>query len=123
MLVLSRKRGERTVIGDDITVTVLEVRGERVKLGFTGPADVPIHREEIYPRGASPARRPWPMPNVPREFHCEVLELIDPATYLGDEFDGIFCKSRKGMYDLNLPLIDLYLSAHPLPLSQRERGD
>jgi carbon storage regulator len=48
MLVLSRKRGETTVIGEDITVTVLEIRGNRVKLGFTGPADVPIHREEIY---------------------------------------------------------------------------
>jgi carbon storage regulator len=48
MLVLSRKRGETTVIGGEITVTVLEIRGDRVKLGFTGPAEVPIHREEIY---------------------------------------------------------------------------
>ena len=48
MLVLSRKSGEALVIGNDITVTVLEVRGDRVKLGFTGPADVPIHREEIH---------------------------------------------------------------------------
>ena len=48
MLVLSRKRGEKTVIGNEITVTVLEVHGDRVKLGFTGPAEVPIHREEIY---------------------------------------------------------------------------
>ncbi len=43
------------------------------------------------------------------EYHCEVVELIDPAAYLGDEFDGIFCKTRKGAYDLNLPLIDLHL--------------
>ena len=48
MLVLSRRRGERKVIGNEITVTVLEVEGDRIKLGFTGPADVPIHREEIY---------------------------------------------------------------------------
>ena len=47
MLVLSRKRGEKTIIGDQITVTVLEVHGDRVKLGFTGPTDVPIHREEV----------------------------------------------------------------------------
>ncbi len=47
MLVLSRKRGEKIVIGDDITVTVLEVRGDRVKLGFTAPAEVPIHRTEV----------------------------------------------------------------------------
>jgi hypothetical protein len=43
------------------------------------------------------------------EYQCEVLELIDPATYLGDEFDGIFCKTRKGPYELNLPLIDVHL--------------
>jgi carbon storage regulator len=50
MLVLSRKPGERITIGDDIYVTVLEVRGGRVKLGFSGPAEVPIHREEIQVR-------------------------------------------------------------------------
>ena len=43
------------------------------------------------------------------EFHCTVLDLFDPAKHLGDEFDGIFCKIRKGKYELNLPLIDLYL--------------
>ena len=48
MLVLSRKCGEKAVIGNEITVTVLEVQGDRVKLGFTGPKEVPIHREEIY---------------------------------------------------------------------------
>jgi carbon storage regulator len=47
MLVLSRKRGESILIGNDITVTVLEVRGDRVKLGFTAPVDVPIHRTEV----------------------------------------------------------------------------
>jgi carbon storage regulator len=48
MLVLSRKRGEKTMIGDKICVTVLEVRGDRVKLGFNGPAEVAIHREEVF---------------------------------------------------------------------------
>jgi carbon storage regulator len=48
MLVLSRKRGEEIVIGNDITVTVLAVDGDRVKLGITAPAEVPIHREEIF---------------------------------------------------------------------------
>lgn len=50
MLVLSRKQGEKIVIGDAITVTVLAVEGNRVKLGFAGPPDVPIHREELYRR-------------------------------------------------------------------------
>ena len=48
MLVLSRKRGEVITIGDGITVTVLAVDGERVKLGVVAPVEVPIHREEIY---------------------------------------------------------------------------
>ena len=48
MLVLSRKRGEGIVIGEHVTVTVLEVRGDRVKLGFIAPAETPIHREEIH---------------------------------------------------------------------------
>jgi len=47
-LVLSRKRGESIVIGNEITVTVLEVQGDRIKLGFTASAEVPIHRQEIY---------------------------------------------------------------------------
>lgn len=47
MLVLSRRMGERVVIGHEIEVTVLEVRGNRVKLGVRGPADVPVHREEL----------------------------------------------------------------------------
>ena len=50
MLVLSRKRGEAIVIGNGVTVTILEVQGGRVKLGFDGPAEVPIHREEVYQR-------------------------------------------------------------------------
>jgi len=43
------------------------------------------------------------------EFRCTVLELLDPEKHLGDGFDGIFCKTRKGKYEVNLPLIDLYL--------------
>lgn len=50
MLALSRKRGETIVIGDGITVTVLAVDGDRVKLGVVAPAEVPVHREEVYHR-------------------------------------------------------------------------
>ena len=52
MLVLSRKRGEVVVIGENIEVTVLEVHGDRVKLGLRGPAEVPIP-----PRGGLPENR------------------------------------------------------------------
>ncbi len=48
MLVLSRKRGETVVIGSGITVTVVAVHGDRVRLGVVAPAEVPVHREEIY---------------------------------------------------------------------------
>jgi len=48
MLVLSRKRGQGIVIGDGITVTVLDVQGDRVKIGFAAPPEVPIHREEVH---------------------------------------------------------------------------
>lgn len=48
MLVLSRSVGETLHIGDDITVTVLDVEGNQVRIGIDAPKDVPVHREEIY---------------------------------------------------------------------------
>ena len=50
MLVLGRKIGEKIVIGNDITVTVVEIKGGRVKLGFEGPKDIPINRAEVHQR-------------------------------------------------------------------------
>jgi len=50
MLILSRRTGETICIGDDIEVTVLEVRGNQVRFGITAPKEVPVHREEIYER-------------------------------------------------------------------------
>ena len=48
MLVLSRKRQEKIVIGDEITVTVLEVHGDQVQLGIEAPRHIPVHRHEIF---------------------------------------------------------------------------
>lgn len=48
MLVLSRKKNERIVIGDNIVITVVEVRGDRVRLGIEAPQEVPIHRSEVH---------------------------------------------------------------------------
>jgi carbon storage regulator len=56
MLVLARKSGEGIVIGDTITVDVLEVRGGRVRLGFTGPGEISIVRSEIRQPSASRER-------------------------------------------------------------------
>ena len=48
MLALSRKKGESLVLSNNIEVTVLEIKGEQVKLGITAPKDVPIYRTEVY---------------------------------------------------------------------------
>jgi carbon storage regulator len=48
MLVLSRHRGETIVINDDIRITVVEIRGDKVRIGIEAPASVPVHREEVY---------------------------------------------------------------------------
>jgi len=48
MLVLSRKPNESIIIGDNIEVKIVEVRGEQVKLGITAPRDIPVHRKEVY---------------------------------------------------------------------------
>ena len=48
MLVLSRRTNQSIVIGPDITVTVLEVKGDQVRLGIQAPREVSVHREEIY---------------------------------------------------------------------------
>lgn len=50
MLVITRKAGERITIGDDIVVTVFEVKGSLVKLGVEAPKSISIHRQEIYDR-------------------------------------------------------------------------
>ncbi|HEV3146016.1 MAG TPA: carbon storage regulator CsrA [Gemmataceae bacterium] len=48
MLVLSRKKNESIVINNDITITVVEIRGDKVRLGIVAPKDVPVHRQEVY---------------------------------------------------------------------------
>lgn len=48
MLVLTRRANQSIIIGDDVVVTVLEVRGDQVRIGITAPRDVTVHREEVY---------------------------------------------------------------------------
>ena len=48
MLVLSRQRDETIMIGDDVEITIVDIRGEKVRLGINAPTHVPVHRKEVY---------------------------------------------------------------------------
>jgi carbon storage regulator len=50
MLILTRRIGETVMIGDDVETTVLDVRGNQVRIGITAPRNVPVHRGEVYER-------------------------------------------------------------------------
>ena len=75
MLVLSRKKNESIVINNDIIVTVVEIRGDKVRLGIVAPKDVPVHRQEVYEaiHGKGPTTESSPAPvvvtNKPEDSH------------------------------------------------------
>lgn len=48
MLVLSRQRDESIIIGDNIVITIVDIRGDKVRLGIDAPKEVPVHRQEVY---------------------------------------------------------------------------
>jgi carbon storage regulator len=48
MLVLSRHRDESIVIGDDVIITIIDIRGDKVRLGIEAPQEIPVHRQEVY---------------------------------------------------------------------------
>ncbi len=48
MLVLSRHRDESIMIGDDVVITVVDIRGDKVRLGIEAPTSIPVHRQEVY---------------------------------------------------------------------------
>ena len=73
MLVLSRKKNESIVINNDIIVTVVEIRGDKVRLGIVAPKEVPVHRQEVYdaihgkPEAGTPAAAVAGKPDEPHE--------------------------------------------------------
>ncbi len=48
MLVLSRQRDESIIIGDNIVITIVDIRGDKVRLGIDAPTEIPVHRQEVY---------------------------------------------------------------------------
>ncbi len=66
MLVLSRKKNESIIINDNITVTVIEIRGDKVRLGIEAPKNVTVHRREVYEAIQNQSRAADPAANVGR---------------------------------------------------------
>jgi len=60
MLVLSRKKNESIIINNDIVITIVEIRGDKVRLGIVAPKDVPVHRQEVFDAIASRKIEPLP---------------------------------------------------------------
>jgi len=48
MLVLSRQKDESIMVGDEVEITIVDVRGDKVRLGITAPREIPVHRKEVY---------------------------------------------------------------------------
>ncbi|MEI8371681.1 MAG: carbon storage regulator CsrA [Planctomycetota bacterium] len=48
MLVLSRQRDESIIIGDNVVITIVDIRGDKVRLGIEAPQEIPVHRQEVY---------------------------------------------------------------------------
>ncbi len=70
MLVLSRQRDESIMIGDDIEIIIVDVRGDKVRLGITAPKSIPVHRREIYDaiqRKKAQEEKPKEEPKKPSE--------------------------------------------------------
>jgi carbon storage regulator len=77
MLVLTRRAGESVMIGDDVVITVLEARGDVIRLGIQAPRDVQVHREEVY-RELQDANREAASPT--EDAVRAVTEMMSPPT-------------------------------------------
>ncbi|MFI5493137.1 carbon storage regulator CsrA [Actinoplanes sp. NPDC051859] len=80
MLVLTRKAGESVMIGDDVVVTVLEARGDVIRIGIQAPRDVQVHREEVYQELRNANREAASPTDAAVRALTELLDRPTPAT-------------------------------------------
>lgn len=82
MLVISRKLNESIVIGDDIVVSIVDIRGDKVRLGIQAPMHVPVYRREIFDAIRGYPRRPWYWPDeLSGDEERDFLQAIDANPY------------------------------------------
>ncbi len=65
MLVLSRQRDESIIIGDNIVITIVDIRGDKVRLGIQAPKEIPVHRQEVYDAIKREAAQPQKTDPIP----------------------------------------------------------
>ena len=75
MLVLSRQRDETIMIGDEIEITVVDIRGDKVRLGITAPTRIAVHRKEVY----DAIKREKAIKSWPRKWKIELIEKENPG--------------------------------------------
>jgi len=89
MLVLSRQRDESIMIGDDVEIIIVDVRGDKVRLGITAPKEIPVHRREIYDaiqREKKESQKPQEKePQKPQEKEPQKQQEKEPQTQPGKE--------------------------------------
>jgi len=80
MLVISRKKNESIVINNDITISVVEMRGDKVRLAIVSPRDVPVHRQEVFAaiHGISPDQPTFvPQPPTERRQSFQQIDMVE----------------------------------------------
>jgi cytosine/creatinine deaminase len=109
MLVLARQRDQTVMIGDDVQVTVVDIRGDKVRLGINAPKTVSVHRKEVYDairkENESAARvKPSDIPHI-GDHPVGPVGKIEPAPAVADEFMlAAIEEARKGMAQGGLPI-------------------
>ena len=87
MLVLSRQRDESIVIGDKVVVTIVDIRGDKVRLGIQAPGEIPVHRQEVYEaiqRENRKAGQPQPAATDGLEQASETRPVISVISFPSD---------------------------------------